>query len=342
MARLTLTTALVLLPATLLFGACDSEIEDPDDMEAGPVDYDANDGDDDDATADDDDSNPGTPGDPGDPDDDDDSPGEDPTEPPPPPSQPPPQAVQPCDAAATGGYACTTESGEEGTNYCILVDGDEFYTPCSTDPVECLPGEAYDQGCLGEVCQWNGESFEWNYWEEPDCNTPLVVNFSHDPIEFTPATAAASFDLSTDGTCMSTDWPTAPWLAMDRDGDGFIRSGGELFGNATKMSTGGYAQHGFAALGELDSNRDGKIDAQDARFGELVLWSDYDDDRIGSYSELRPVSETSLVSIDLGFDRRASCDRGGNCGLERTAFEYRTPQGGTAVGEIVDVHLACR
>ena len=340
MARLTLTTALVLLPATLLFGACDSQVEDPDDMEAGPVDYDANTEDPGDAEGEDADGEDAD----GDPEDDS-TPGEDPTEPPPPDQPNPtprPDAAEPCNWDDWGGYACTTEDGQEGTNYCILVDGDEFYTPCSTTAPECEPGEGFDQGCLGEICTWNGESFEWFFWEEPNCETPLVVNFGHDPIEFAPATAAASFDLSTDGTCTSTDWPTAPWLAMDRDGDGFIRSGAELFGSATKMSTGGYAQHGFAALAELDSNRDGKVDAKDERFGELVLWSDLDDDRIGAYSELRPVSETSLVSIDLGFDRRATCDRQGNCGLERTAFEYRTPQGRMAVGEVVDVHLACR
>ena len=141
---------------------------------------------------------------------------------------------------------------------------------------------------------------------------------------------------------MRSDWPTAPWLALDRDGDGFIRDGGELFGSATKMSAGGHAEHGFAALAELDSNRDGHISAADERFGELVLWSDLDDDRVGSLRELRPLHETSLVSIDLAFGRRASCDGRGNCGYERAAFEYRTAGGKVAVGEVVDVHLACR
>lgn len=68
----------------------------------------------------------------------------------------------------------------------------------------------------------------------------------------------------------------------------------------------------------------------------------HDDDRIGTHAELRPVSETMLVSIDLGFDRKASCDHQGNCGYERASFDYRTPAGGLAVGEVVDVHVACR
>jgi hypothetical protein len=103
----------------------------------------------------------------------------------------------------------------------------------------------------------NGEGFEWYSWWEDDCDTPLVVSFDGAPSEFAPATSA-SFAL---GACPSTDWPMAPWLA-------------------------------------LDSNRDGKITAADARWTELVLWSDLDDDRVGASTELRTLAETSLASID--------------------------------------------
>lgn len=327
MARLTLVSALGLfVPATLMLGACDSEGEQPDDMEAGPLD-------------DKDDDADGDPP-PDAPKDDDDDAGDDQGDPPGPPPAPKPDPAVSCDLNHWGGYECTTEDGQEGTNFCIMVDDEELYTPCSTQAPPCEPGEGWDMGCMGEICFWNGESFERYSWEEDDCNTPLVLNFDGSPVEFSPA-SAASFDLSPDSTCLSTDWPTAPWLALDRDGDGFIRDGGELFGNATKMTAGGYAEHGFAALTELDSNRDGKITAEDERFGELVLWTDLDDDRIGAHAELRPLSETTLVSIDLAFGRRAHCDHQGNCGYERASFEYRTDMG-LATGEVVDVHLACR
>jgi hypothetical protein len=309
-------SVLAVLPTALLLGACDPEVDAPDD-EGATSDTDEADTDEADTDS-----------------------AEEPSGPAPTPT-PKPAAAVPCELEAWGGYACTTDEGSEGTNYCLVVDGQELYTECSTEPPACVPGDGIDQGCAGSICAWDGEALYRFDWSEPDCITPLVLDFEGAGVEFAPA-AAASFDLSPDGTCASTDWPTAPWLALDRDGDGIIRDGSELFGSATQMSTGGYASDGFAALRELDSNRDGKITAEDARFSELVLWEDLDDDRVGAFAELRPLSEMSLVSIDLDFDRRATCDGQGNCGLERAGFEYRTAAGSVAVGEVVDVHLPCR
>lgn len=251
-------------------------------------------------------------------------------------------SIQPtplCPGRDAAGAECTLDDGTAGHSYCIVVDDVELETPCLAEP-GCTPGEGFDQGCLGEACVWNGEDFEYQSWSTPDCNTPLVLDFG-DGISFAPATANA-FDLSHDGSCQSTDWPSAPWLALDRDGDGTIRGGHELFGNATPMASGGFAAQGFAALAELDSNRDGKITAADRDFDKLVLWQDLDDDRVGALGELQPLSSSSLVSIDLGFTRRASCDAAGNCGLERASFEFRGPGGRIATGEVVDVHLPCR
>lgn len=339
------TPVFALLPAATLL-ACDPAVAPGDDAPEPLGESSAGD-----ESADDDDRSEGDtdgtnePDDPGE--EPGEEPGEDPTEdptgdPPPPPAEPKPDAAVPCELDGPwGGYECTTADGETGTQFCILEGRVEIWTECSTEPPECEPGEGYDMGCIGEICYWDGEALTRYSWSEPDCNTPLVLDFEGTGIEFSPASAAA-FDLSSNGTCMSTDWPTAPWLALDRDGDGFIRDGSELFGNATAMASGRQAEHGFAALAELDSNRDGKITAADERFDELVIWTDLDGDRIGAYAELHPLSELSLVSIDLGFETRRSCDAQGNCGFERSSFEYRTGAGQVRLGEVVDVHLACR
>jgi hypothetical protein len=341
---------LALLPALALLGACDLEDDDAvdgmGDLEDEDLEEDAendgeDEGEDEDASddADGEDEGEGEDEDVEDEDEDEDEDeGEDVDEPDPTPA---PDAAIPCDPElAWDGYACETDDGQEGRQECLLIDGEEFFTPCSTEEPECIPGDAWDKGCLGEYCTWDGEAFSYHYWSEPDCDTPLVVNFDGGPIEYGPV-AAATFDLSSDGSCTNTAWPTAPWLALDRDGDGMIRSGAELFGNATAMASGGQASNGFAALAELDSNLDGKISAADDRFSELVLWNDWDADRVGAYAELQPLSQTTLVSIDLGYTSRLECDATGNCGLERVSFEYRKGDT-TAFGEVVDVHLLCQ
>ncbi len=253
----------------------------------------------------------------------------------------------PCDQQqAYVGYACETEDGQEGTEQCLVSAGREHWTPCRTEPAACVPGDNTETECRVELCMYDGELLtrEVDDWcdEEPSASdvTPLVLQFDAGPVEFSPMTATP-FELSPAGTCMSTAWPTAPWLALDRDGDGMIRSGAELFGSATAMRSGGFAQHGFAALAELDSNVDGRIDAADERFAELVLWNDLDDDRIGAYAELRPLADHGVISVELDFTRRLACDAIGNCGDERASFTYRRGDE-TRRGEVVDVHLVCQ
>jgi hypothetical protein len=140
-----------------------------------------------------------------------------------------------------------------------------------------------------------------------------------------------------------TDWPTSttPWLALDRNGNGRIDDGGELFGSATLLPSGDPAGNGFVALRELDSNWDGRIDARDAMWDRLLVWSDVDSDRASAIEELQSVTLRELVAIDLRYvvDRR--CDARGNCEVERASFVYRS--GGRELqGSVVDVHLQIR
>ena len=125
------------------------------------------------------------------------------------------------------------------------------------------------------------------------CATPLVVAF--DPIELqAPTMDRFAFEP---GEPVESAWPTAatPWIALDRDGDGAITSGAELFGDST-----GDANDGFEALAALDDNRDGVIDHLDAAFAKLLLWAD-DGDRKSTPDELRPLSNL-IDSIPMAHD----------------------------------------
>lgn len=162
------------------------------------------------------------------------------------------------------------------------------------------------------------------------CNTPLVLAFEAQPIVFETSPGTFMFEA---GTPVASDWPTAatPWIALDRDGDGAITSGAELFGDGM-----GDAKDGFEALAALDSNDDGMIDHRDAAFASLVLWADTDGDRRSSSSELRPLSNV-VTAIPLAHHLDVRCVRG-NCEGERGSFTWRDGDR-THTGAVVDVYL---
>jgi hypothetical protein len=173
-------------------------------------------------------------------------------------------------------------------------------------------------------------------------DTPLVLSFDGAPVEYL-ADREHAFDLHGDASEV-TDWPTArtPWLALDRDGDGRIADGSELFGSMTVLSGGERATNGFAALRELDTNGDGRITPDDPGFSRLLVWSDRDGDRRSTPDELAPASTFELLSIDLDYVVDPRCDGRGNCEVERASFRFRDAAGVERTGAVIDVHLAAQ
>lgn len=233
--------------------------------------------------------------------------------------------------------ACVAESDEDGA-----AAEDESCTVSETRECE-VSADWTAQGVLGvQTClAVEGEDPQWGGCEMSGSSTPLVLSFDRAPITF-GADASASFDLTGSTMSVVTDWPAAitPWLALDRDGNGTIDHGGELFGSATRLSSGARAQHGFEALRELDSNGDGRLSAADEAFGKLVTWSDHDGNRATSAGELSSLSALGIVAIDLGVTLAPRCDSRGNCEGERASFRFVGNDGQERVGEVVDVYLA--
>jgi hypothetical protein len=173
------------------------------------------------------------------------------------------------------------------------------------------------------------------------CMTPLVVAFESERVELGGAAGEFMFRA---GDPVMTDWPTAqtPWIAIDRDGDGAITTGAELFGDATPVGQGLTARNGFDALAALDDNHDGTIDRGDAAFASLLLWADRDGDRQSTPDELTALA-TVVVAIPLAHHRNeARCDARGNCEGERGAVRWRDASGAQRSGAVIDVYLRAR
>jgi hypothetical protein len=134
--------------------------------------------------------------------------------------------------------------------------------------------------------------------------------------KLTSAADGVSFDIDGDGIPEQIAWTEADsdvaFLALDRDGDGRITSGKELFGNHTLPG----AKNGFDALLKAAMDTNGgvirpSVSSDDPLFAKLLLWTDQNHNGISDAGELRPASEV-LSDIGLGYSVSDRQDRFGN------------------------------
>ncbi|MBF0308389.1 MAG: peptidoglycan DD-metalloendopeptidase family protein, partial [Magnetococcales bacterium] len=137
----------------------------------------------------------------------------------------------------------------------------------------------------------------------PARRDPLVLDLDGDGIETTSADGVqvTLFDHDANGIRTGTGWVKSDdgFLVLDRDGNGSIDSGRELFGVDTLKSNGQLAQSGFDALADQDGNLDGKIDASDAIFASLRIWRDLNQDGISQANELTSLEANNILSIGV-------------------------------------------
>ena len=123
--------------------------------------------------------------------------------------------------------------------------------------------------------------------------SPLILDLDGDGIE---ADAITYFDHEGDGWAELSRWADEDdgTLVWDRNNDGVINDGSELFGDNTVLANGRKAAHGFAALADLDDNGDGVIDASDTAWTELrvMRWTDDND------NGMKDDGEEYLVTLD--------------------------------------------
>lgn len=148
--------------------------------------------------------------------------------------------------------------------------------------------------------------------------SPIIVDVLGDGFRLTDANGGVGFDISNTGTVDLLGWTRAgsddAFLALDRNGNGTIDNGAELFGNYTSQPAplDGSEKNGFWALTVFDKNGDGKINRQDAIFASLRLWQDLNHNGISEAAELHTLAELGLKSIDLDYKRSRRVDPFGN------------------------------
>ncbi len=131
------------------------------------------------------------------------------------------------------------------------------------------------------------------------------------------ASHGVRFDLNGTGQAQRVGWASAGdgLLVLDRNHDGQINNGTELFGVATPTADGSRAGNGYAALALIDSDHNGVLNATDARFKELQLWVDANSNGRTDAGELHALAEYGVVSLDLKSEAGSVVDQGNLLGL---------------------------
>jgi hypothetical protein len=162
----------------------------------------------------------------------------------------------------------------------------------------------------------------------PGCNSPIIADIANNGYQLTSVADGVQFDINADGHTEQVAWTQAnsddAFLAMDRNGNGQIDNGSELFGNYTPTVPASSADpirraaNGFEALKYAQrpaygpSVLDDQIDGQDAPFAALVFWRDGNHNGISEADELTPVAVAGLVSISTDYKESRRVDRHGN------------------------------
>lgn len=169
------------------------------------------------------------------------------------------------------------------------------------------------------------------YWNGAECiytpGSPILVDTGGTGYKLTSVEDGVRFDIDGDGQAEQIAWTEADaenaFLAYDRNGNGRIDDGTELFGPYTPthpaVDVHRTAPNGFEALRFIETPSygvitppDGIIDARDVMFRRLVLWTDRNHNGESEPDELQSLDQAGLVSIATDYTVVGRRDRYGN------------------------------
>jgi hypothetical protein len=160
---------------------------------------------------------------------------------------------------------------------------------------------------------------------------PLVFDLDGNGVDLTTAENGVFFDMDGDGARDKTAWVSGgdALLALDRNGNGQIDDGRELFGEQNG------AADGFAELARFDQDGSGTIDAKDAVFNSLILLH-----ADGGMSRLRDEGITGIrLDIAVGLDAPEEQRLAGGVIAAQSEFTRAGGSRGTVADVLFDIKI---
>ncbi|WP_261843267.1 hypothetical protein [Aliamphritea ceti] len=193
--------------------------------------------------------------------------------------------------------------------------------------VRTADGREFDLSMQLKMERSYTETREFEMTKEVTFTDPLIINFQGEAADLSDE--KYSFDLDADGDQELISYlnGNGAMLALDKNNDGTINDGTELFGALTG--------DGFADLAQYDEDGNGYIDENDSIFADLQLWTKtVDEDKLESLAD-RGIGAIYLGSADTPFDIKGS-DNQINGRVRATGF-YLTEAGDSGAVQQVDM-----
>ncbi|MBX9801062.1 MAG: hypothetical protein K2Y13_16525, partial [Burkholderiaceae bacterium] len=189
-----------------------------------------------------------------------------------------------------------------------------------------------------------GDTF--GFATKPPKKDPLTLDLNGNGLETVGISKSNPiyFDQDGDGVKVSSGWvlPSDGYLVRDRNGNGTIDNGTELFGDSTILDDASKAKDGFDALLAEDTNHDGTVDQADANWTSLRVWQDLNQDGISQANELRSLEQLSIASFNVKTKENSTLLANGNQIADLGSYTKNDGSNGTIgdVAQLGDINLA--